>query len=113
MNYRIESTQRDGQWIARARRSDNGDPFGIECTAPTEAEAVTRLNKWLEWQRDHAAALVALQQAEQAYHRAIAGSAFASATEGPSAVEIQKESLAAVESARVRLDEIRARKPEQ
>jgi D-alanyl-D-alanine carboxypeptidase len=113
MSYHIESTERKGQWTARARRADNGDPFGIEATGPTEAEAVKRLTAWLEWQREHAEALEALQQAEQAYHRAIAGSAFASATEGPSAVEIQKESLAAVESARVRLDEIRARKPEQ
>lgn len=112
MNYRIEATQRDGRWIARARRQDNGDPFGIECSGGSESEAVARLNAWLEWQREHAAALDELQQAEQAYHRSIAGSAFLSVTEGPSAVEIQKDALAAVESARVRLDEIRARKPE-
>ncbi len=68
--------------------------------------------RWLEWQREHAAALEALQQAQRAYHRTIAGSAFASPTEGPSAVEMQKESLDAVEAARVRLDEIRARQPE-
>src|SRR5215475_2968772 len=53
----------------------------------------------------------ALQQAERSYHRTIAGSAFASPTEGPSALELQKESLDAVEAARVRLDEIRTRKP--
>ena len=69
-------------------------------------------NSWQEWQREHAAALEALQQAQRAYHRTIAGSAFASPTEGPSATELQKESLDAVEAARVRLDEIRARKPE-
>jgi hypothetical protein len=69
-------------------------------------------NNWQEWQREHAAALEALQQAQRAYHRTIAGSAFASPTEGPSAIELQKESLDAVEAARVRLDEIRARKPE-
>ena len=68
--------------------------------------------QWLEWQREHAAALEALQQAQRAYHRTIAGSAFASPTEGPSPVELQKESLDAVEAARVRLDEIRQRKPE-
>jgi len=113
MNYRIEATQRDGRWMARARREDNGDPFGIECTGATESDAIARLTAWLEWQREHAAALEALQRAEQIYHRAIAGSAFVSATEGPSAVEIQKEALATVESARVTLDEIRARKPEQ
>jgi hypothetical protein len=68
--------------------------------------------RWLEWQREHAAALESLQQAQRAYHRTIAGSAFASPTEGPSPVEMQKESLDAVEAARVRLDEIRARQPE-
>jgi hypothetical protein len=68
--------------------------------------------RWHEWQREHAAALEALQEAQRAYHRTIAGSAFASPTEGPSATEMQKESLDAVEAARVRLDEIRQRKPE-
>ena len=68
--------------------------------------------RWLAWQREHAAALEALQQVQRAYHRTIAGSAFASATEGPSAAELQKESLEAVEAARVRLDEIRLLKPE-
>jgi hypothetical protein len=69
-------------------------------------------NNWQEWQREHAAALEALQQAQRAYHRTIAGSAFASPTEGPSAIELQKESLDAVEAARVRLDEIRGRRPQ-
>jgi hypothetical protein len=69
--------------------------------------------QWREWQREHAAALESLQQAQRAYHRTIAGSAFASPTEGPSAIELQKESLDAVEAARVRLDEIRVRKPEE
>jgi hypothetical protein len=67
--------------------------------------------RWLEWQHEHAAALEALQQAQRAYHRTIAGSAFASAAEGPSAIELQKESLDAVEAARVRLDEVRGRRP--
>ena len=68
--------------------------------------------RWKEWQREHSAALEALQEAQRAYHRTIAGSAFASPTEGPSAIEMQQESLQAVEAARVRLDEIRARQPE-
>jgi hypothetical protein len=72
-----------------------------------------RSERWLEWQREHAAALESLQQAQRAYHRTIAGSAFASPTEGPSPLEMQKESLDAVEAARVRLDEIRARQPEE
>jgi hypothetical protein len=68
---------------------------------------------WSEWQRAHAAALQELQEAQRAYHRTIAGSAFANPTEGPTAQEMQKEALDAVEAARVRLDEIRAQKPEE
>ena len=68
---------------------------------------------WSEWQRAHAAALQELQEAQRAYHRTIAGSAFANPTEGPTAQEMQKEALDAVEAARLRLDEIRAQKPEE
>ena len=109
--YRLLCAERDSQWLAHAEREDTGDPFGIECAGPTEADAVSRLTRWLEWQQEHAAALEDLQRAERAYHRAIAGSAFARPTEGPSTIELQKESLDAVEAARVRLDEIRARQP--
>jgi hypothetical protein len=112
VEYRLIGTERDGQWLAHAEREATGDPFGIECSGASEEEAVARLTRWLEWQSEHAAALDALQRAENAYHRTIAGSAFASATEGPSAIELQKESLDAVEAARVRLDEVRARRPE-
>jgi hypothetical protein len=110
--YRVAATEREGAWAAHAERVDTGARFGIECVGATEADAIDRLARWLEWQHEHVVALDALQQAERAYHRTIAGSAFASAIEGPTAVEIQKESLAAVEAARVRLDEVRARKPE-
>jgi hypothetical protein len=110
--YRVIVDQRDGQWCAHACRAEGGDRFGIECAGASEAEAVERLSHWLEWQHEHTVALEALQRAEHAYHRTIAGSAFASAIEGPSAIELQKESLEQVEAARVRLDEIRARKPE-
>jgi hypothetical protein len=112
MNVRIVATERGGQWIARAEDQETGRPFGIECAGATERDAVDRMSRWLEWQREHAAALEALQTAERAYHRTIAGSAFANPTEGPTAIELQKESLDAVEAARIRLDEIRGRKPE-
>jgi len=112
MTHRIVCVERDGQWMAHAERPDTGDPFGIECAGSTKDEALARLTVWLSWQAEHVAALKALQQAERAYHRTIAGSAFASPTEGPSAMEMQKESLGALESARVRLDEVRARRPE-
>ena len=111
-HYRIITSEREGQWLAHAAREDTGDPFGVECAGATEDEAAQRLTRWLEWQGEHAAALEELQLAERAYHRTIAGSAFVSPTEGPSAIEMQKESLAAVEAARVRLDEIRALRPE-
>ena len=109
--FNLAAAERDGQWIARAARHDNGDPFGIECAGATEADAIARLTEWLQWQADHAAALAALQQAERAYHRTIAGSAFLSPSEDPSPIELQKESLEAVEAARVRLDEVRERRP--
>ena len=97
---------------AGALRPDTGARFGTECAGTTESQAIDRLRRWLAWQQEHAAALEALQDAERAYHRTIAGSAFASPTEGPSAVEMQQESLNTLEAARVRLDEVRARKPE-
>jgi hypothetical protein len=112
VTYRIPATERDGKWVARAERADTGDRYGIECTGASPDEAADSVAGWLEWQHDHAAALEDLQLAERAYHRTIAGSAFASPTEGPSPIEMQKESLEAVEAARVRLDEIRARRPE-
>ncbi len=110
--YRIISREREGQWLAYAVRVEDGERFGIECAGPTEDAAGKRLARWLAWQAEHAAALEALQEAEHAYHRTIAGSAFASPTEGPSAVEMQKAALDVVEAARLRLDEVRARKPE-
>lgn len=109
--YVIIAETRGGGWIASARRADTRERFGIESTGETESEAVERLRQWLIWQSEHTAALDALRQAEQAYHRTLAGSAFTSSTEGPSAVELQKESLDNVEAARVRLDEIRAQRP--
>jgi hypothetical protein len=113
IDYRIVTVDRDGQWLARAERSDTGARFGIECGGASEDAAAARLARWLEWQAEHTSALAALQDAERAYHRAIAGSAFANPIEGPTAVEIQHEALETVEAARTRLDEVRARNPEQ
>jgi hypothetical protein len=110
--FRIGAGPRDGRWVARAVREDTGDLFGVEAIGDSEEEAIGRLIRWVEWQHYHAAALDALRNAERAYHRAIAGSAFASPTEGPSALEVQKEALDALEAARARLDTIRAQRPE-
>ena len=100
-----------GAWIAQAERENNAEHFGIECAGSSADEAAARLTRWLDWQEEHVAALDALQQAERAYHRTIAGSAFANPTEGPTAIELQKESLDALEAARIRLDDVRARRP--
>jgi len=110
--YQLSAVERDGQWIATALREDGGERFGTDCAAMSEHEAIERLERWLQWQDEHQAALDDLQRAERVYQRTIAGSAFASPVEGPSPIEIQKESLGEVERARVRLDEIRARRPE-
>lgn len=110
--YRVIAERRDAQWIAHAERLDTRDRFGIECAGANETEAIERLARWLAWQNEHTAALDALQRAERAYQRTVAGSAFASGTEGSTAVELQKESLEVLEAARVRLDEVRGRKPE-
>ena len=110
--YRIVAIERDGRWVARAERTDNGDRFGIESSGASAEEAGDRMARWLAWQHEHATALEDLQRAESAYHRTIAGSAFASPSEGPSAIEMQKESLEEVEAARVRLDDVRARRPD-
>ena len=112
VGYRIVATERDGHWTAQAARQDTGKPFGIDCAGASEADVVERLTAWLGWQHDHAAALDALQAAQRAYHRTVAGSAFASATAGASALELHQESLEAVDAARVLLDDIRARRPE-
>jgi hypothetical protein len=111
VSYRIVATPREGKWVVHAEQTDSGDRFGVECSGVSQAEAASRLIEWLAWQSEHRAALEALQAAERAYHRTIAGSAFASPLEGPTAIELQKEALGAVEAARVTLDEIRARKP--
>ena len=64
------------------------------------------------WQKEHAAALAELQEAQRAYHRTVAATAFQGASEEPSAEEMRRASLDALDAARIRLDEVRARRPE-
>jgi hypothetical protein len=111
VSYRLLVVERDGRWVAHAEREDTRRPFGIDCSGATKGEAVDRLNRWLEWQDEHAAALAELQTAQRAYHRAVTG-AFASHTEGPAALDVKQETLAALDAARLALDHIRSRKPE-
>lgn len=64
-----------------------------------------------EWQRAHAAALAQLQDAQRAYHRAVAATAFQAAADEPSAEEMCRASLDALDAARIKLDEVRGRRP--
>jgi hypothetical protein len=77
---------------------------------------------WDAWQQDHAAALAALQSAQRAYHReavisrqASPGSVQVSIEDGQATPSIdgggKTQSLEALEAARLRLDEVRARMP--
>lgn len=109
--FTIEATPRGRGWEAEARGSD-GERFGPVLVDLDADRAVGRVERWLAWQRDHDEKLRALQEAEQIYHRTIAGSAFASASEGPSAEELQTDALKRLEHARLALDAARRQKPD-
>jgi hypothetical protein len=111
VRYRAVVAREPERWLAHAERIDTGERFGAECSGASEADAVDRLARWLTWQHEHASALEALQQAERSYHRSVAGSAFVSPVEGPTAIELQQESLDQLKAARERLDEVRGREP--
>ncbi len=66
---------------------------------------------FVQWQREHAAALEELQDAQRAYHRAVSTTAFQGAAEEPSAEEMRRTALEALDAARIKLDEVRARRP--
>ena len=108
--YRLVTPERDGQWTAHAVRADSGERYGVETTSQVEQDAASRLAGWLEWQHDHTQALEALQQAERAYHRALADAAFAVSADSQ-APGGSKASLDAVDAPRAQLDDVRARRP--
>ncbi len=110
--YRIRASQRNGRWTAHAVRGDNGDRFGGDFVGESEATAAAAVIRWLEWQTAHAGALEALQDAERAYHRSIAGHLFASSADEAATLQTRRDRLDAVELARRRLDEVRARQPD-
>lgn len=109
--FRIVASRRVDEWLAWAERTDTNERFGLECAGPTEETARRRVIDWLDWQQQHSVALEALQQAERSYHRTIAASAFAGPVEGGGSIEMQQESLDALEAARERLDAVRSRRP--
>jgi hypothetical protein len=108
--YSIDVIERQGKWCAEARQAPSGMRMGPTATAATAEEAVAQLQRWLAWQREHQEALTALQTAQQAYHRAIAGSAFSSGL--AEATELQHEALQKIEEARLRLEDVRQAQPE-
>jgi hypothetical protein len=106
--YTLVTSAKEQQWTAHALRGETSERYGVEVTAGSEDDARARLTRWLTWQYEHTVALDALQQAEKAFHRAIAGSAFAS----PDAQAAEsKPARAAMDAARNALDDIRARRP--
>jgi hypothetical protein len=105
-------TSHDGlQWTAHAERAGSGDPYGPPQTAPTEAEAVARMGRWLRWQASHNDALTELRRAEHAYHRVVAGQAFARPADETHSAPSHRDLLHAIESARKRLDAVRNQRP--
>ena len=110
--FRVVTTEHDGRWRARAMRGETGNQFGPDEMGETEQVARDRLARWLEWQHEHATALEALQAAERAYHRTVAGAAFAAETEAGGNADIRRESLEGLAAARTRLDEMRGRRPQ-
>ncbi len=108
--YSRRTTEQAGTATAYAVRVDTGDRFGIDVTGNSEPEALDTLTRWLEWQYEHTQALATLQQAERAYHRAMADAAFAIARDS-SAADGSRASLEQVDAARTTLDDVRARRP--
>lgn len=108
--YRLEAAERDGQWVAVAYRLDDGRQFGPPVWGATADAALDRIATWLAWQREHQEALAALQEAERAYQRLVAGRLVAG-PDDPSLGELEAEALERLEQARARLDEIRERRP--
>ena len=73
---------------------------------------MTAESTFAQWQREHATALAELQEAQRAYHRTVATTAFQGAADEPTAEEMRRTSLEALDAARIKLDEVRARRPE-
>ncbi|MDE3156481.1 MAG: hypothetical protein KGN76_15365 [Acidobacteriota bacterium] len=108
--FTITARQEGREWIAEARREGRRDNHGPVFRAETPEAALDRCAAWLGWQQEHEAALVALQEAERVYQRAVAAGAFAPPGDGPGP-EVASEALQDMEAARVRLEEIRRRQP--
>ena len=72
---------------------------------------MTQDDAFTAWQREHAAALAELQEAQRLYHRTVATTAFQGAAEEPTVEEMRRAALETLDAARVKLDEVRDRRP--
>lgn len=108
--FEVTAIRQDECWLAHAERSDRPGRYGPLFGGDTEAEATDRVVAWLGWQQEHEAALSRLQDAQRAYQRAVAGSAFATAGDGPTP-DVAHDALDEMEAARAALEEIRERQP--
>ena len=109
--FKIRVSRRDGRSVAYAVRAETSDRFGPDVSGASDDEAISSLTRWLEWQSDHAEALGALQEAERAYHRSVAGHVLAGEADRPTAGQARNECLEQVAAARARLDDVRSRRP--
>lgn len=107
--YRIWATERAGRRTAHSVRVATGDRYGGDFIGDSEEAAVDAVARWLKWQGDHEAALIALQAAERAYHRVVAEDAFGNTAQGSARAGARREALEELERARVHLDEVRSR----
>jgi hypothetical protein len=109
LGYRVHLTEDDGVWVATARRLDTGDAFGPPVPADRAEEAAESLVGWLEWQRAHTTALLALQTAESVYNR-LAADRFGTVDNDARRAAV-REALVRVDDLRRELDDVRGRKP--
>jgi hypothetical protein len=100
-----------GGWTAEARCAESGEVFGPAVADTSADAAMLRLIRWLQWQEGHAHAIDVLREAERAYHRLVAGRAFAPAPNDEMPEGVRRAALRDVETARRLLDAIRATRP--
>jgi hypothetical protein len=97
-------------WAAEARYGSPGHTVGPRVVAATPEQALGVLADWLEWHRDHAASLDALQAAQGTYDRLTAERAFG-VLETEEARRSRRDALARVDALARHLAEIRVRQP--
>ncbi|MDP1571347.1 MAG: hypothetical protein Q8L86_15235 [Vicinamibacterales bacterium] len=110
LGYEVVLVERDGGWVAEARFGSPGHAVGPRVQGATGEAATAGLADWLEWHRDHAATLEALQAAEGAYDRLTAERTFG-LVETDEARRARREALARLEALGRHLAEVRHRQP--